>query len=177
MRLASYFFRTAVAVLALLSIALIMLLILRKDGEARSRVWIDAPPEIVWKVLTTVDEYPSWNPFMTRVSGDFVEGQTVRIRFGQSDDAMELTAKVLTVQPQAELHWRGQVWMPGLFDGDHHITLVRDGNGTMLSQDEIFSGLLVGRLTRSVLETTRENFEAMDAALKKRAEEKAKQPR
>lgn len=36
---------------------------------AEARLPIDAPIEVVWRVLTDVAAYPAWNPFVVRVDG------------------------------------------------------------------------------------------------------------
>ena len=79
---------------------------------------------------------------------------------------------VLTVTPGRELRWRGRLLMPGLFDGEHAFQLeMLSTAGCRLHHAERFSGLLVGLMSGSLLDATREGFEAMNGALKRRAEE------
>ena len=79
---------------------------------------------------------------------------------------------VLTVTPRRELRWRGRLLMPGLFDGEHAFRLeLLSTAGCRLHHTEHFSGLLVGLMGGSLLDATREGFEAMNGALKRRAEE------
>jgi hypothetical protein len=62
--------------------------------------------------------------------------------------------------------------MPGIFDADHTVTIApREEGGVRLSQDEHFRGLLVPLLARSLDRHTQPAFEAMNAALKHRAEQ------
>jgi hypothetical protein len=79
---------------------------------------------------------------------------------------------VLTATPRRELRWRGRLLMPGLFDGEHAFQLeLLSTAGCRLHHTERFSGLLVGLMRGSLLDATREGFEAMNGALKRRAEE------
>jgi hypothetical protein len=73
------------------------------------------------------------------------------------------------VSPQ-ELEWKGKVLVPGLFDGEHRFLLEQQGNRTHLVQSELFTGLLVGKLTQGILSETADQMHAMNEALKQRAE-------
>ncbi|WP_171845180.1 MULTISPECIES: SRPBCC domain-containing protein [unclassified Burkholderia] len=143
---------------------------MHQDGSARADVLIDRPPTDVWKIVSNSAAYPEWNPFITRVDGDFREGETIRIVLGTEPDSMVFKPTVLLVRPEQELCWRGSLWIRGVFDGTHCIRLTAVAGGTHLEQTESFSGLLVGRLTKDVIGETRRNFQAMNAALKQRAE-------
>ena len=148
------------------------LCILHKDSRARADVLINRPPADVWKVVLNSAAYPDWNPFITRVDGDFREGATIRIVLGTGPDSMVFNPTVVRVRPEQDLCWRGSVWIRGVFDGTHCIHLTAVTDGTHLEQTESFSGLLAGRLTKDVIEETRRNFQAMNAAVKQRAESK-----
>jgi uncharacterized protein YndB with AHSA1/START domain len=41
---------------------------------------IAAPRWRVWQVLTDVDRYPAWNPFITAIDGALREGGELRVR-------------------------------------------------------------------------------------------------
>jgi len=146
------------------------LFVLHKDSSADTGVLINRPPSDVWKVVSNSAAYRSWNPFITRVEGDFKEGATIRITLGTGPDSMVFKPTVLLVHPERDLCWRGSVWIRGIFDGTHCIHLTAVANGTRLEQTEFFSGLLVGRLTDNVIKETRRNFEAMNDAVKQRVE-------
>lgn len=147
-----------------------ILCVLHEDGTVNAGVLIDRPPADVWKVITDSAAYGDWNPFITRVDGDFREGATIRIVLGAGTDSMVFEPIVLLVRPERELCWRGSVWVRGVFDGTHCIRLTAVANGTHLEQTETFSGLLAGRLTKEVIRETRREFQAMNTAVKRRAE-------
>ena len=132
---------------------------------------IDASPTTVWSVLTDTDAYPDWNPFMTKLAGDFTVGATLEVRI-EPPNAKPMTFKptVLAVEPERELRWLGKFILPGLVDGEHSLRLepLAEGRSRFI-QTEGFSGLLV-RPLRSMLGKTELGFEQMNAALKARAE-------
>ncbi|MFM0620392.1 SRPBCC domain-containing protein [Paraburkholderia nemoris] len=146
--------------------------VLHENSSAHADILIDRPPADVWTVVSNTIAYPDWNPFITRVDGDFREGETIRIVLGVGPDSMVFKPTVLVVSPGKDLCWRGSVWIRGVFDGTHCIHLTAVTGGTRFEQTESFSGLLVGRLTTDVIEETRRNFQAMNIAVKQRVETK-----
>jgi hypothetical protein len=150
---------------------LLALVALHKDKEIRTEIWIERPPAAVWQILTTTDEYPSWNPFIRHLRGQLQPGNRIEVEIGPSgSDTMTFRPVVLTVEPEREIRWLGSVWMRGLFDGEHGFRLESSGGRTHLIQSEHFSGVLVGRLSDGILRETEVGFAAMDEALKARAE-------
>src|SRR2546425_3685056 len=88
--------------------------------ELRTEIEIAAPADRVWVALTDFQSFPRWNPFIRRVDGDLRVGArlTVRIQL-PSARSMTFRPRVLKVEPGRELRWRGQLMVPGLFDGEH----------------------------------------------------------
>ena len=154
-----------------LTVFLLILIALHKDKEIQTAIWIDRPPAAVWQILTATDEYPSWNPFIRHLRGQLQPGNRIEVEIGPpGSDTITFRPVVLTVVQDREFRWLGSLWMRGLFDGEHSFRLESDGHRTHLIQSERFSGLLVGRLTNSILDKTEEGFAAMNAAVKERAE-------
>ncbi len=140
--------------------------------ELKTEVDIDASPETVWQVLTDLDGYSDWNPFITEASGDVVVGETLVNRINPPGGrAMTFKPVVTVADPGATFEWLGRLGIPGLFDGRHRFDLTATSTGgTRLVHGEQFSGILVRLLRRSLDTQTREGFEAMNSALKIRAE-------
>ncbi len=84
---------------------------------------------------------------------------------------MTFKPTVIHVAPERELRWRGRLLLPGVFDGEHCFEMSPLGEGrTRFVQREKFSGLLVPFLWNRLATNTRRGFEAMNTALKERAE-------
>jgi hypothetical protein len=132
---------------------------------------IDAPVQAVWDELSAVSTYPEWNPFITAFDGDLVVGSRVEVRIAPPGGrAMSFRPTITAVEQTRRLEWLGRLLVPGVFDGRHSFHLEDLGQGrTRLTQTEAFSGVLVG-LTGKTLERTRAGFEAMNQALRLRAE-------
>jgi len=135
-----------------------------------TRIEIAAPAARVWGVLTDFARFAEWNPFIIRIEGAPEPSARLRVEIkppGKS--AMTFTPVVLAARPGKELRWRGHLLLPGIFDGEHAFELEEHGGTCSFRQSERFAGLLVP-LLGGVLTATQRGFEAMNAALKKRAE-------
>lgn len=124
----------------------------------------------VWQVLTDFAAYPEWNPFIRAVEGRVEAGERLRVEIEAAGKRHVFRPVVLQATEGRALRWLGRVGVPGVFDGEHAFYLEPDGVGTRLRQEESFQGFLVPLLWRQVEPATRAGFEAMNAALKARAE-------
>jgi hypothetical protein len=84
-----------------------------------------------------------------------------------------LHPKVLEASPGHSLRWLGRLGLPGVFDAEHAFTITpRPDGGVRLDQDETFKGMLVPFMAGSLDRHTRPAFDAMNEALKQRAEQR-----
>jgi hypothetical protein len=157
-------------------VGFLAILALHHNGSIETDTLIDSSPQTVWTVLTATDDYPLWNPEISRLRGQLREGNVIEFVEGTGPDAMVFHPRILAVQAVRELRWKGYVWFPGLFDGEHRFILETAGNKTRFIQAETFTGILAGTLTQSVLRDTVTTMRAMNDALKKRAERASGQP-
>jgi hypothetical protein len=136
-------------------------------------VEITASPLRVWRVLADFTAYPEWNPFVRAISGEQVVGSRLSVTIQPvGGKAMSFKPTLLAFDPQKELRWKGQLLMPGIFDGEHYFRLVETSAETVrVTQGEVFSGLLVPLVFRGSMRVgTERGFAALNQALKARAE-------
>ena len=140
--------------------------------ELRTEIMMDPEPDRVWDVLTDQDALEEWNPFIREMTGELKEGERLRVFLKQPNmKAMTVKPKVREVRPGKELMWLGHLGVPGLFDGEHIFELHPAGpKGTRSVHREEFGGLFVPMFWKMLDTDTREGFEAMNMALKQRAE-------
>jgi hypothetical protein len=140
--------------------------------ELRSEIEIEAPPERVWGVLTDFAAYPEWNPFIRRVSGRAEVSERLVVRMQPSGArGMTFRPTVTKIEPNHELRWLGHLLVPGIFDGEHIFEIEELGRDrTRFVQREVFEGLLVPLLARSLDRDTQRGFEEMNRALRERIE-------
>jgi hypothetical protein len=133
-----------------------------------THIEIAAPPERVWAVLADFPRYPDWNPFIRAIAGTPALGSRLTVTLQPPGaKAMTFHPRVLAAHPPRELRWRGRFLLPGLLDGEHSFVIEPlPGGGVVLHHAERFSGLLRALVPAG----TRTGFDAMNRALKARAE-------
>ena len=140
--------------------------------ELRSEIEIEASAERVWRMLTDFDAYPEWNPFIRIVSGrpEVEERLVVRMR-PSGTRGMTFRPTVTKVEPNRHLRWLGHLLVPGIFDGEHMFEIEEfERDRVRFVQREVFKGLLVPLLARSLDRDTQRGFEEMNRALRERIE-------
>jgi hypothetical protein len=139
-----------------------------------TEITIDAPTDVVWDVLTDLAAYPEWNPFIVEVHGKPQLGTQLKNRLQPpGGKAMRFSPTVTAVDPDTKFEWLGRLGFRGVFDGRHIFELEATESGTRFVQREEFTGLLVPLFARSLDGKTKAGFEAMNRAIKERAEAQA----
>jgi hypothetical protein len=140
--------------------------------QIQTVVDIAADRATVWNVLTDFAAYPEWNPFVRRIEGEPKSGEWLKVTLqlpGMS--AISFRSQVQPADVPSEFGWRGHLLIPSLFSGHHQFHLQARGEATRLHHFEQFSGILVPLMWWKIEAPSRIGFEAMNAALKARAEE------
>jgi hypothetical protein len=140
--------------------------------EISTSIDINASAQKVWQILLDFSAYEQWNPFIRSIGGQAIEGSPLQVQIQPpGGQRMAFKAKVLSAQPGREFRWLGHFILPGLFDGEHCFQLEALGeNQVRLTHSERFSGLFLPLLAQSLDTNVRQGFEAMNQALKSRAE-------
>ena len=141
--------------------------------QLHTEIAIEATAERVWEILTDFAAYPAWNAFIPCISGPGTVGSRLDLQMRPpSGRGMLFRPTVLAAAPSQELRWLGQLGVPGLFDGEHRFLIEPLGtNRVRFVQEERFTGLLAPLVLRFIERGTRRGFEAMNQALKARAEQ------
>jgi hypothetical protein len=136
-----------------------------------TEIGILAPAERVWSILIDTDQWAEWNPF-AKMTGRVAPGERIAVTLtppGKS--AMTLRPTIVKLEPGHEFRWLGHLGMRGLFDGEHSFRVTPEDVGRCRFEHfESFTDLLVAPVMWMVGDATREGFEAMNRALKARAE-------
>lgn len=132
---------------------------------------ITASPERVWQVLSDLRSYRRWNPEITVVSGNAVPGETLTLRVRSKSGTSTVRPTVRAAHPGRELRWSGRYHdVGGLADAEQRFTIEPSGQGRVtFTQAETFRGIAVP-FFHGTLAAGCSRFEAMNAALKDRAE-------
>lgn len=143
--------------------------------DLHTTIEIAAPVDIVWDVLTDLSRYADWNPFIVEAAGTAAVGQRLTNRLQPPGGrAMTFRPTVTEVAEGRSFEWLGRLGPPGVFDGRHRFELAATpAGGTLVTHTEHLSGVLVRALRRSLDTRTVAGFNAMNVALKDRAEARA----
>ncbi len=139
--------------------------------QIKTEILIDASAPNIWKILTDFDSYPDWNPFIKLFEGKPSKGERFTVVI-QPPNAKPLTFKpvCLEMTENKKFSWKGQLFIKGLFDGEHIFELHEKNGKTTFIQRENFSGLLVPLIWKQMNTKTIKGFEMMNRSLKERAE-------
>jgi uncharacterized protein YndB with AHSA1/START domain len=120
------------------------------DAPVRSsaEIDIDAPPQVVWEVLTRFENWPNWNPDVKSMSfeGPLAPGSEFRWKAGPGT----IVSTLDRIEPPRHIAWRGRTLTIKAY---HEWWLEPRDGGTHVRTEESFFGLLA-RLLRSTLQKT-----------------------
>ncbi len=133
---------------------------------------INAPGDRVWQVLTDLDGYRSWNPFLTSASGTVAPGSTITIAAKVGNRTITFHPRISAVEPRKKLAWVGRLLSSEFFEGEHEFEVIElDQSHTRVIQSEHFKGMLVAALWGRFSPALLQGFRAMNDALKRRCEQ------
>jgi hypothetical protein len=142
------------------------------------RIGVQAPADVIWDMIYDVPGWPAWNPLYVRAEGQIRIGGKLTLEHGLDvADAKAIEPTVLDWTPRELLHWRGA--RAGLIKTIRFIEIDSlDVASCIVSNGELFNGMLVPYLLRGKGGRIRRSFEAMNEALKAEAERRwqAQQP-
>ena len=128
---------------------------------------IDAPVDVVWAVLQDGAAYPTWGSGVERVEGTIAEGAKVKV-FSSVSPGRAFPVRVHLDPARSTMTWTGGMPL-GLFRGVRTFTVVARGGGSEVTMREVFSGPLLGPITKKMPDLG-PSFTQFVTALKARAE-------
>lgn len=142
--------------------------------QIETSINIHAPISKVWKILMKLSDYSMWNPFITEIHGNTSIGNRIEVKINPNNErTMVFKPIVLNKEKEKEFRWLGHLYVKGLFDGEHYFKLRKINSvQTQFIHGEKFSGVLKGIILKMVAADTKLGFEAMNKALKEKAEKK-----
>ena len=132
---------------------------------------VDAPAARVWQVVSDFERYPEWNPFIVRAAGELRVGERLDVTIvAPGMKLVSFRPRVLDVEPGRLVRWKGELKLPGLFDGRHALIVdPLDGGRARFTTHEDVSGILLP-FAGKVMTASQQGFALMARAVKERAE-------
>lgn len=132
-----------------------------------TEIAIPARAGLVWSVLTDLESYPAWNPFIRRAEGARRLGARWRLEMTLNGRTYRtLRVQVTCWEPGRRLTWRGGIPRPPLLVGTHDVRITESRQGVGLVQAEVFAGLLAPVLLPWLRTRTQAQLAEMNAALR-----------
>lgn len=135
------------------------------------RVGIQAPAETIWEVLYDLPKWAEWNPLYVEAVGAIRIGEVLTLKMVLPDEPERtIQPVVLEWVPHEQLHWRlSMMW--GLVSNTRYIEIEQLAEAScIVSNGELFGGLLGPSVAKRMGRKVWRGFEAMDMALKETAE-------
>ena len=136
-----------------------------------SRVGVQAPAEVIWELVYDIERWADWNPTYAWKAGRIGLGEVLTLDLklpGQPDQ--EIHPKVLEWAPPSQLHWQ-LTMLGGMIKTLRYIEIdPLAEEACVVDNGELFSGLMGPSLGKRMSGPVRRGFQAMNEALKARAE-------
>jgi uncharacterized protein YndB with AHSA1/START domain len=132
---------------------------------ASAEIQVTADPHAVWRVLTGIDQWPSWNPDVKSASleGELAAGSRFKWKAGPGT----IVSTIQQVDPPRSIAWTGKTL--GL-RAIHVYRLKPRDDGTLVSSQESWEGLAALAFRRRMQRTLERAMEAGLLHLKAEAE-------
>lgn len=142
--------------------------------EIRTAVEINASAERVWDFITAFEKYSDWCSFIRVVDGKAEKGATLSVDvYPPTRSKSRYHPKITVLEPRRRLRWKGHMLLPGLLDVEHVFEIAPlQEERVLLTNREIFKGILVPFMFGSMELDTREGLENMNADMKEMLEKK-----
>lgn len=135
------------------------------------RIGVQAPASVLWEIIADLPAWSQWNTLYPEAEGEIRIGAPLNLRLalpGQPERMIQPV--ILDWVPQEQLHWRLSA-LGGLVTSVRFIEIEAMGpQNAILSNGEIFGGLLGGVVAGRMRKSIRRGFTEMGEALAARAE-------
>ncbi len=112
--------------------------------RSRQEVLIAAPVDTVWKVLTGISQWTTWQKNMTKATlqGELAEGAPFHWKAG----GISFSSRIHTMKPKTEFGWTGTTLGASAI---HNWTFRETDHGTLVTVEESLQGVLPRLLKKS----------------------------
>jgi len=132
---------------------------------ARKEIFIQAQPQVVWKIHTDINSWSQWQPSITlsQLEGSLIVGAVFQWKSG----GITINSTVQVMEPNERIGWTGKAIGT---QAKHIWTLKPHKDGTLLTTEESMDGWLIKVLRVVMPKSLEESLDIWLQSLKKQAE-------
>jgi hypothetical protein len=140
--------------------------------EVQTHIDIEAPPSLVWAILADFGTYRRWNPLISGILGRPANGAQLEVRLrSPGGNDVSIRSMIVRVREPRELRWLERWIVPGLFASERRFRIeALPQGGVRFHHGEQVRGIMVPLLSQRRRLRGKSGFDAMNTALKQRAE-------
>jgi hypothetical protein len=131
------------------------------------RIGVRAPASEIWRVLADLDGWSNWNPMYPEASGHLRIGTKLSLTEtvpGQPPD--QIAPEVVDWVPDSQILWRGKTFA-GLVRRLRYLEIEKlTEDGCIFANGEVYEGLGVRLMSKSLKRALRQGFTDLGEALK-----------
>jgi hypothetical protein len=131
------------------------------------RIGVRASASEIWQVLADLDGWSAWNPMYPKAAGVLRIGATLNlIEAVPGQTREEIAPEVVDWVPDSQILWRGKT-LGGLVRRLRYLEIEKlTEEGCIFANGEVYEGLGVGLMSKSLQRALRQGFVAFGEALK-----------
>ena len=135
------------------------------------RIGIQAPDEIVWEILSDIPGWADWNPIYPQAQGEIRIGNRWTVELAlPGEKPRTINPVILDWAPYDHIHWRLDA-LRGWVRTVRFLEIEKMGEENVIfSNGEIFDGWMGPSAARRLRRPILDGFEALNEALKAKAE-------
>lgn len=135
--------------------------------KVATEIVINASIGSVWKALTDTEDFPNWNPFVSKMTG--VSELGGRMKMYVKGSPLPIPVTVTNFKENELLSWKGG--LAGVAQGEHAFKLTKlKGEQVLLEHYEEFTGFGTVAMLSPILNFLTAEYNAFNRALKKKLE-------
>jgi len=140
--------------------------------EINTEIIISSTPDEVWEILMDLPNWSKWNPIVNKIEGDLKIGGELSITMSDSkgNNGKKYKSIIVELDENKRFSFIATMMAKFIFSAERIIQLRATEKGTIFTQREIYTGLMVSLFWKKLSTDATEMLNSMNKALKKEVE-------
>lgn len=140
--------------------------------EIQTEIQIAASKDQVWEILMDLPNWSIWNPTVNKIDGNLKEGSELSITISDSkgNDSKKYKAEITAIEENKRFSFFATMMAKFMFSAHRIIEIEDSEEGVILSQKEVYTGIMVSLFWSKLSTDALEMLNSMNKALKKEVE-------